>query len=200
MCGQGNAGQGMWHNCFVHDACVWARCTDDNLIPEGVRVLNDAAGVDDEFCGQAFGNARVDWIFANALPSCLADASCPTGTNCIMGACMQIAQPEGSTCTVDTDCTGYCQVLQCWDGSSGDKCGKDSDCASGLTFYGPQGLGRCQAGLSEGGLCGADLDCLGYCEKLRCWDGSTGDSCGSNSDCQSGECKKGCLFCIKRCA
>lgn len=37
-CGKGDSGEGYWHNCFVHDVCVWARCTDNGLIAGGLSI------------------------------------------------------------------------------------------------------------------------------------------------------------------
>ncbi|KAJ9449168.1 hypothetical protein DIPPA_57784, partial [Diplonema papillatum] len=93
-------------------------------------------------------------------------------------------------CTSDADCLGYCQNAQCWDGSEGDSCARDSDCQSLLTSLVCRGFvglfGKCQPSLKkEGEICGADSDCLGYCELLTCYDGSNGDACSKNSDCQS---------------
>ncbi|KAJ9466463.1 hypothetical protein DIPPA_58720 [Diplonema papillatum] len=107
---------------------------------------------------------------------------------------------EGLACLKDSDCKGYCHKLMCFNGSSGDPCGFDSDCQSGLTCYGIRPFSQCTAGKPEGAVCVSDSDCLGYCEKLRCRDGSSGDLCGSNSDCQSGNCKRKCKICMKKCA
>ena len=197
-CGKGNSGRGRWHNCFVHDVCVWARCTDDNLIAGGLRI-NGPGGIDDRFCGKAFDDARKDYVYANILISCINDDDCPEGTDCIAGNCRQKKLSEGSTCYTDSDCEGYCQLLKCYDGSEGDMCAKNSDCQDGLTCFGPRPGGRCKALRDEGAICGADSDCKGYCQFLRCWDGSKGDKCGSTSDCQAGyRCKKRCRVCRQK--
>ncbi|KAJ9446349.1 hypothetical protein DIPPA_12701 [Diplonema papillatum] len=58
-----------------------------------------------------------------------------------------------------------------------DKCPSGTDCILGLCR---------QQDLPEGSLCAVDADCKGYCHLLQCYDGSNGDSCNSNSDCQLG--------------
>jgi len=195
-CGKGDSGQGRWHNCFVHDVCVWARCTDDALRAGGV---GSNGGGSDEFCGQAFDDSQVDWLAAHVPIACLADSMCPAGTHCAFGVCTVNGLPEGSPCVTDTDREGYCQLLQCWDGSPGDKCSHDSDCQGDLTCFGADPAGTCQYNKPEGALCGSDADCQGYCQFLQCWDGSKGDKCASTSDCQPGlSCKKRCAICAQR--
>ncbi|CAB9513691.1 WAP four-disulfide core domain 5 [Seminavis robusta] len=105
---------------------------------------------------------------------------------------------EGAQCGADADCIGYCHNLICWDGSEGDSCGSDSDCAGSLTCQGFALGKQCTSKKGEGGSCGADSDCLGYCQHLRCYDGSRGDPCKHGSDCQSGRCEKRCRICAKR--
>ena len=214
-CGKGNSGVGFWQNCFVHDICVWARCTDDDAVPGGISI--DAFGVtggqDDEFCGKAYLDAKEDWRKANApIIGCATDAACPDPMTCRVGKCI-FPRPdgdycdddddcegycsflrcrsgrEGDFCDKDSDCDGYCEMFKCYDGSEGDRCGKDSDCQSGLTCFGTAGSARCSKKKGEGAQCGHDNDCLGYCQMLRCWDGSRGDKCKRGSDCKSGKCR-----------
>ena len=197
-CGKGASGDGYWHNCFVHDVCVWARCTSDELIAGGLSVIGDG-GIDDAFCGKAFDDARKDWVYANLIIECLSDSMCPEGTDCKVGTCRRLGLPEGSPCVTDADCDGHCQLLKCWDGSEGDRCREDSDCEGDLTCYGLNPNRRCKQQKGEGGVCGSDADCKGYCQFLKCWDGSKGDKCGSTADCQAGlSCKKRCRICAQK--
>lgn len=199
-CGKGARGNGIWHNCLVHDVCVWARCTDHGLIA-GLNPgdLFTKHPRDDQFCGKAFADASKDFILANVPLSCLSDRMCPEGTDCKMGACLQRGLPEGSPCVTDSDCEGYCQLLKCYDGSKGDRCRDKSDCQPGLTCIGVRPNGHCQEPKNEGAMCDADSDCKGYCQFLRCWDGSKGDKCRTTSDCQKGlTCKKRCAICAQK--
>lgn len=157
-CGKGKSGEGTYRNCLVHDTCVWARCTSDSLIAGGFGINK---GNTDQFCGLSFRHAINDYLVANVI-SCAADSNCPDHT--------------------------YCQSLKCWDGTEGDNCGKDSDCQGSLVCSGP-GVNTCKAPKGEGGSCTSDSDCLGYCQMLRCWDGSKGDKCGKDSDCKSRNCR-----------
>lgn len=215
MCGKGHSGEGYWQNCFVHDVCVSARCTDPGAIPGGASlpVVGLTGGKDDEFCGHAYEDAKMDWRKANAnLIGCGADNGCPDPMTCRLGKC-SYPRPEGDycdddddcegycsflrcrsgdegdPCESDSDCDGYCELLKCYDGSQGDRCGKDSDCQSGLTCFGAAGSARCEPKKGEGAQCGHDNDCIGYCQMLRCWDGSKGDKCKRGSDCKSGRCR-----------
>jgi hypothetical protein len=197
-CGKGASGDGYWHNCFVHDVCVWARCTDDDLIAGGLSIRG-TGGIDDQYCGKAFDDARKDFVFAHIPVSCLSDAMCPEGTDCKAGTCRQRGLPEGSACYTDADCDGYCQLLRCYDGSEGDRCGEDADCQGDLTCIGARPNGTCKRPKAEGGSCGSDADCQGYCQFLRCWDGSKGDKCRSTSDCQGSlQCKPRCRICAQK--
>lgn len=251
-CGKGTVGNGFWKNCLVHDTCVWARCTDDTLVSGGI--LPDG-GISDEYCGFSFEHAIQDYIYSRG-GECVNDAQCTSPLTCLLTRCVT-PQDEGEYCEFDRDCKGYCELFQCFDGSSGDPCNKDSDCQSDLDCNldnfqlvcgeaRPKGEGEycdedndckgycelfrcydgsvgdscnkdsdCQSGLDcdwenfklvckkkkdEGKFCWGDSECQGYCHDLKCWDGSKGDRCGSNSDCKSKKCKNTCWICArKRC-
>ncbi|KAJ9455855.1 hypothetical protein DIPPA_50783 [Diplonema papillatum] len=107
-------------------------------------------------------------------------------------------KPAGGFCLKDSDCLGYCHTLKCYDGVEFDPCSTNSDCLPGLTCAGAL-TPQCEAGKPEGAVCGANTDCLGYCQLLKCWDGSNGDRCGKDSDCMSKQCKSSCPICGKRC-
>lgn len=99
--------------------------------------------------------------------------------------------PPGSPCALDGDCRDYCELGACRAGNSGDPCQKNFECKGDLTCQGLPGLGStCTAKKPEGGACGDDSDCIGYCQNARCWDGSSGDDCGKDNDC------KGSLTCV----
>ena len=214
MCGKGKSGDGYWQNCLVHDVCVWARCTDHDAIPGGVTFFTEGGSLD-KYCGEAFDDGRTDWRKSNGWHiGCGADTGCPDPMTCSLGKCIY-PRPEGDYCDDDDDCqgycsffrcrsgnegdmcdkdsdctNGYCELLKCYDGSEGDRCGKDSDCQNGLTCFGVVGsTARCERKKGEGAQCGHDNDCLGYCQMLRCWDGSKRDKCKHNSDCQSRKCR-----------
>ena len=205
MCGQANHGEGYWHNCLVHDVCVWARCTDDEAIPGGFSIGLDGlqveigGGINDEFCGFSFEHAMMDFIYANSpVLTCLSDLHCPDPMICRLTECT-FSKAAGEYCDQDGDCQGYCEMLRCWDGKEGDRCGKNSDCDGDLTCFGAAGSARCARQKGEGAQCGSDADCLGYCQFLRCWDGSKGDKCKYTSDCQEGlRCKKRCFMCAQK--
>ena len=126
----------------------------------------------------------------------LGDLSC-------QGAIDKICQPlgeEGDGCTEDADCEGYCQGLKCWDGSEGDDCRQESDCqGDDLTCIGTPPFAKCRRQKNEGEWCGHNDDCKGYCQFLKCWDGSKGDKCKYHSECQGSlSCKKRCRICAQK--
>ena len=127
-------------------------------------------------------------------PAC-GDVCCGGGEVCYVGQCIV---PGGScdsavcATTVSSDCNDgapFCPYDKlCHDGSVGDPCDGDSDCAEPL-LCNPQKL--CQEGL-EGEPCAGDSDCSDaapFCAiDNLCHDGGPGDPCSGNSQCQSDSC------------
>lgn len=156
-CGQGGdvlegiPAIGYWNGCFVHDVCVWARCTANDLVAGGTEVnaitkglfdpilglldlpdLPDRSGEEDLMCGFAYQAASNDFSTGNVEGRfCLNDDFCGSGLNCVLGAC-RVGRPRGSLCANDSDCIDYCEKLYCYDGRRDDPCGTTADCQSGL--------------------------------------------------------------------
>ena len=110
---------------------------------------------------------------------------------------------EAHSCLRDGDCRdGYCVLTKCWNGTINDRCLRNSQCDDTLVcrLAGRVKGQRCLRKLQEGKFCLRDSECLGYCQNLRCWDGTDGDICSKNSDCQGGlTCKRRRFLEFKKC-
>ena len=91
-------------------------------------------------------------------------------------------------CDDDEYCLGNMYLAHCYDGSDGDMCKTDDQCQGDMVCYGVSGsiFAYCRNKRGEGDECGSDKICSGYCHNLQCRDGSEGDPCGKESDCQDG--------------
>lgn len=140
-CGKGDRGSigdtksvGVWHNCLVHDVCVWARCTEDDTVAGGAKPITDKDGGDDPLCGLSYDHAQVDWFHANnpLAGKCTSDSTCPKHWNCVALTCKIEGSAPGAFCANDSDCRGYCQFSggrpKCFDGKKGDTCKKNHEC------------------------------------------------------------------------
>lgn len=197
-CGKGSAGNGIWKNCLVHDVCVWARCTDDDLKAGGL------AGRNDRFCGQSWKDSKEDISLAHGVTiECYANGNCAPPLTCLLGYCI-FPRTEGRYCDSDAQCLGYCELLRCRGGNLNDICGKDSDCQAGQSDLSCQwynGIKKCRPLKSYGDWCGQDADCGSglYCQFTKCLDGRRGDKCRNSGECQGSlRCKRRCRICAQK--
>jgi len=135
--------------------------------PGGTRGRN--LGADDE--------AGVCALYPGWCESCESDGDCPSGRDCVDGAC--VIPP----CTTNADCDlgTLCASGQCIPGCRTHlECGDDESCVSGECRPNPTGCTIC-------GSCSTDADCGSggayYCEDLGSGSKVCTKACNATADC-----------------
>ncbi len=188
---------------LCHDGDAGDSCTSSGDCAVGLLCGPEAmcqAGLEGDPCLQNQGHCSLLAPFCPQNDDLCHDGSvgdpCDSGAQCMAGV---LCNPdstcqsglEGELCEVNgNDCgpqAPFCAAATCWDGSAGDSCNSDNDCAFPLHCNPSQ---QCQVG-AEGAPCEANgNDCslalAPFCgPDLMCHDGNVGDPC-TNGGCAEG--------------
>jgi hypothetical protein len=179
-------------SCETDDDCVRGLCIDEFC--KGLKWVCE----EDSECLNGCGEFRCNDSSLDGYCEYSADCESDTAV-CLNDICVE-KLGEGNPCTDKDECLYACEVnkdtLQgtCTSGKSEDYCDSDFECISGkCASYGDakRGLVKEDTCLkSAGESCEFDPECVFACdiEEGICTDGSNGDQCISDKECNEGFC------------
>ncbi len=181
----------------VGEGLTVCRPTGTNTNGEGAACQRDENCIEPMTCAGGSPSAPGVCTTATSGTLCASEADCETGFVCEgdpSKKCLtQNNRSEGAYCTSDSVCkSGICNTVENFcitgDGSDSLPCVNSSDCISGFKCVSSSCTPK-----AEGDSCDGDTDCYGgdsplmYCSfewANECFDGSPGDECTADYQCQ----------------
>ena len=183
--------------CVSDDECGWSNDRCITFYPDGSPFANGLSycGVSCDSVGGNCGEGFKCFEFPDKPAQCLpVEHACDTCDPLTLEGCEQ----EGTYCDFVNCFNGICKQGTAGEKEIGDRCEKDTDCKSlqcvkqvndsfcSATCSFQPGWDQCSAWVNPNFMCQPrDFGACGYCS---CAAGRLGDSCNSDSDCQSGGC------------
>lgn len=204
-CQVGNSGD----KCTTDADCTGTICVDTGpesyCIKETGRSNGDYCEDDGECSSGICAESAQECVSGEEGANCFGrDDNCGSGYTC-GGSNQCEAKETGTTCNEDDGdgCPSGMTCIDtigrggnCSDGTEGQYCETDGDCATAHQCVNTAGNNECYDGNDED-PCEDDSDCASgnYCYNgwttEECYDGTSGDPCNNNSQCDSGSCSSG---------
>ena len=187
--------------CDSQDQCQLNQWCIESILECHNGTKGEPCGSDDDclpflWCVQSVGQCQ------DGSPGapCEAHSQCQQGTDCGGNPAICLSGFELWPCTEDNDCQPDFSCVEkgeglCYDGSIADPCSDHDDCGTDLFCATALPNPICIPTGDEGVACLVDEECNSghYCfpPLLTCYDGSNGDPCTSDQQCEEDFCDEG---------